>query len=88
MAPCFFRQKIDLQTGRCLQFFPECVTTIENYCPNRQNISMKGCEIVEIKRDSYLQELISYQWDGQIKVITGTRRCGKAYLLKIYIRIT
>ncbi len=37
---------------------------------------------MEIKRDSYLQELISYQWDGQVKVITGIRRCGKSYLLK------
>ena len=37
---------------------------------------------MEIKRDSYLQQLISYQWDGQVKVITGIRRCGKSYLLK------
>ncbi len=37
---------------------------------------------MEIKRDSYLKELISYQWDGQVKVITGIRRCGKSYLLK------
>ncbi len=39
----------------------------------------------EIKRDSYLEQLISYQWDGQVKVITGIRRCGKSYLLmKLY----
>lgn len=44
---------------------------------------MKESARVEIKRDSYLQELISYQWDGQVKVITGIRRCGKSYLLKI-----
>ncbi len=37
---------------------------------------------MEIKRDSYLQELISYRWDGQVKVITGIRRSGKSYLLK------
>ncbi|MCD7771404.1 MAG: ATP-binding protein [Oscillospiraceae bacterium] len=37
---------------------------------------------MEIRRDSYLKELISYQWDGQVKVITGIRRCGKSYLLK------
>ena len=39
----------------------------------------------EIKRDRYLKQLLSYKWDGQIKVITGIRRCGKSYLLgKIY----
>ncbi|MDO5573783.1 MAG: ATP-binding protein [bacterium] len=39
----------------------------------------------EIKRDQYLKQLLSYRWDGQIKVITGIRRCGKSYLLgKIY----
>ncbi len=37
---------------------------------------------MEIKRDSYLQKLISYMWDGQVKVITGIRRCGKSYLLR------
>lgn len=36
---------------------------------------------MEIKRDSYLQQLIAYMGDGQIKVITGIRRCGKSYLL-------
>ena len=42
---------------------------------------------MEIARDSYLQQLISYQWDGLVKVITGIRRCGKSYLLKtIYKR--
>lgn len=38
--------------------------------------------IVKIKRDTYLQELISYRFDGLVKVITGIRRCGKSYLLK------
>ncbi len=39
----------------------------------------------EIKRDGYLEQLISYQWDGQVKVVTGIRRCGKSYLLmKLY----
>jgi len=37
---------------------------------------------VEIKRDSYLQQLVSYRFDGLVKVITGIRRCGKSYLLK------
>ena len=34
-----------------------------------------------IKRDNYLNKLISKKWNGMIKVITGIRRCGKSYLL-------
>lgn len=34
-----------------------------------------------IKRDRYLNKLISKQNNGMIKVITGIRRCGKSYLL-------
>lgn len=41
---------------------------------------------MEIKRDIYLNQIISYMWDGQIKVITGIRRCGKSYLLRILFR--
>lgn len=37
---------------------------------------------MEIKRDRYLSKLISFMWDGQVKVITGIRRCGKSYLLR------
>lgn len=37
---------------------------------------------MKIKRDKYLKQLIDYQWDGQVKVITGIRRCGKSYLLR------
>lgn len=37
---------------------------------------------MEIRRDSYLKQLISYRFDGLVKVITGIRRCGKSYLLK------
>ena len=37
---------------------------------------------MEIKRDSYLEQLIAYRFDGLVKVITGIRRCGKSYLLK------
>lgn len=36
---------------------------------------------MEIKRDRYLNMLKSYAWDGQVKVVTGIRRCGKSYLL-------
>ena len=37
---------------------------------------------MEIKRDRYLKRIISFMWDGQVKVITGMRRCGKSYLLR------
>ena len=42
--------------------------------------------MMEIKRDRYLNKLISFMWDGQVKVITGIRRCGKSYLLKKLFR--
>ena len=35
----------------------------------------------EIKRDTYLKELIDRRGIPLIKVITGVRRCGKSYLL-------
>ena len=41
---------------------------------------------MEIKRDQYLKQLIAYAWDGQVKVITGIRRCGKSYLLRTIYR--
>ncbi len=34
-----------------------------------------------IERKKYLDELISLQRNGMIKIITGMRRCGKSYLL-------
>lgn len=34
-----------------------------------------------IERKKYLDELISLQNNGMIKIITGMRRCGKSYLL-------
>ena len=42
--------------------------------------SLEGA--MDIKRDIYLNRLISFMWDGQVKVITGIRRCGKSYLLR------
>ena len=36
---------------------------------------------MEIRRDYYLNRLISGKQNGMIKVITGIRRCGKSYLL-------
>ena len=39
-------------------------------------------EVMEISRDRYLEQLVSRMWNGQGKVVTGIRRCGKSYLLK------
>lgn len=36
--------------------------------------------VMIIKRETYLQKLIGKN-NGQIKVLTGIRRCGKSYLL-------
>ncbi|MDD3219589.1 MAG: ATP-binding protein [Lachnospiraceae bacterium] len=36
---------------------------------------------MEIKRDLYLNKLVSKEHNGLIKVVTGIRRCGKSYLL-------
>ena len=40
----------------------------------------------EILRNGYLEQLLSYRWNGQVKVITGIRRCGKSYLLRRLFR--
>ena len=34
-----------------------------------------------IKRDYYLDRIVHKMWNGEIKVITGIRRCGKSVLL-------
>ncbi len=36
---------------------------------------------MQIKRDKYINKLISRRENGLIKVITGIRRCGKSYIL-------
>ena len=41
---------------------------------------------MEIRRDVYLEKLKAYKWNGQIKIITGVRRCGKSYLLNTIFR--
>ena len=41
---------------------------------------------MQSKRDRYLQQIINYMWDGQVKVVTGIRRCGKSYLLNVLFR--
>ncbi|MBP0955436.1 MAG: ATP-binding protein [Oscillospiraceae bacterium] len=41
---------------------------------------------MEIRRDRYLEQIKGFMWDGQVKVITGIRRCGKSYLLNVLFR--
>ena len=41
---------------------------------------------MEIQRERYLHQIIDYMWDGQVKVITGIRRCGKSFLLNTLFR--
>ena len=41
---------------------------------------------MNINRELYLNRIISFMWDGQVKVITGIRRCGKSYLLNTIFR--
>ena len=36
---------------------------------------------MRIERPRYLQELMSKRGNGQVKVVTGVRRCGKSYLM-------
>ncbi len=38
-------------------------------------------EEIVIRRDRYLNQLISKRKNGLIKIVTGLRRCGKSYLL-------
>lgn len=38
-----------------------------------------------IKRNFYLKQLFQHRDDGNIKIITGVRRCGKSTLLQLYI---
>ena len=35
-----------------------------------------------VKRETYLQKLIARMNNGEVKIITGPRRCGKSWLLK------
>ena len=37
--------------------------------------------MMEIKRNYYLNKLISKKNNKLIKIVTGIRRCGKSYLL-------
>ena len=50
------------------------------------NLSMEA--IMEIERAGYLRQLIDREWNGQIKVITGIRRCGKSFLLRTLVLVS
>lgn len=65
-----------------ISFFSWGIIAIEKLCDISTKFSTEI--IMEIKRDRYLNQLVSYMWDGQVKVITGIRRCGKSYLLLRY----
>ena len=41
---------------------------------------------MQIKRDSYLNQLIDRKSNGMIKIVSGIRRCGKSYLLSELFR--
>lgn len=41
---------------------------------------------MKIERQIYLNQLISAQGNGSIKIISGLRRCGKSYMLKTLFR--
>ena len=36
---------------------------------------------MEIKREKYFSQLLKYEKNGRVKIITGIRRCGKSYLI-------
>ena len=41
---------------------------------------------MKIRRDSYLEQIVSRKWNGMIKVVAGMRRSGKSYLLfKLFV---
>lgn len=41
---------------------------------------------MKIERNRYLQKLINSRKNGQVKIITGVRRCGKSFLLSVLYR--
>jgi predicted AAA+ superfamily ATPase len=43
-------------------------------------------DVVEIKRDAYLEQLKLRKDNGMIKIITGIRRCGKSFLLFVLFK--
>lgn len=59
-----------------------CKNIIANFVFPKDDINVHFWEyIMVIKRDNYLNQLISSRHNGLIKIITGLRRSGKSYLL-------
>ena len=72
-----------------IKFFQRCIKNSSFYvnlkgknADNRKNTLHN----MRIERNRYLKRLISSRWNGQIKIITGIRRCGKSYLLSVLYR--
>ena len=40
----------------------------------------------QISRDGYLDKLILCKHNGLLKIVTGIRRCGKSFLLRILFK--
>ena len=52
-----------------------------------KNADNRNCILyMRIERKRILQRLINSRNNGQIKIITGVRRCGKSYLLEVLYR--
>lgn len=62
--------------------FAFITNTYYNRLDKNSIIEKKASEIMIIKRDYYLNELIKKLHNKRIKVITGLRRVGKSFLLK------
>ena len=41
-----------------------------------------------IERKQYVDKLLSKSWNGKVKIVTGIRRCGKSFLLRILYKQT
>lgn len=51
------------------------------------NFAVKfNADIMIIKRDEYITQLVSKSWNNKVKIITGIRRCGKSFLLNTLFR--
>ena len=71
------RLKFLITSSGYLDIFRKKGYTIEKFHQKRRK-----CEVrFMIERKSYLERLIHNMWNGEIKVITGIRRCGKSVLL-------